>query len=166
MPPLNGQPNPSVHGAGQQLLIPTGTAISCSQTQKTGKHWQKVIFKCSVAYITQVLCPHRSSPGPQQHCPDVPAHSPIDSPALPPQHSSCFWLQPQHSSCFRLQQDPWCCYQSTLLPSPQAIQAGGLSSQAGLLSCWRGTDKVLEKWGKNLSRPALKIKVKRCMSFK
>lgn len=159
MPPLNGQPNPCAHGAG--ILIPTGTAISCSQTQKTGKHWQKMLFKCSVAYTTQVLCPHK--PWTTAALPRCPCPQPQRLPCFPPPHSSCLWLQPQHSSCFWLQQDPWCCYQSTLLPSSQAIQAGELSSQASLLSCWRGTDKVLEKWGKNLSRPALKIKVKRCM---
>lgn len=77
MPPLNGQPNPCAHGAG--ILIPTGTAISCSQTQKTGNTGKKCFS--SALLLTPLRCSAHTSPGPQQHCPDVPAHSPSDSPA-------------------------------------------------------------------------------------
>lgn len=46
------------------------------------------------------------------------------------------------------------------------IQAGYFPSQAGLLSCWKGRDKVLENWVKNPRRIACKGKVKRYMWFK
>lgn len=53
----------------------------------------------------------------------------------------------------------------SVCPWTQGMQAGLLPSQAGSSSCYKGRDKVLGDWGKNLRRTAREGKVKRCVQF-